>query len=221
MRQSKRRPSQTAMDIPEAYAEWSATYDSDRNLTRDLSYVVVRQTLENQHCKSILEIGCGTGNNTGLLAQIGKRVWAVDFSACMLDLAREKLRLDNVSFTAADLTKPWPCAKQSIDLIVCSLVLEHIRDLDFIFSEAFRVLAPAGRFFICELHPFRQYQGTRATFERAEQTIEIPAFVHHFSDFIDVAAVNCLSLESVREWWHDEDQNKLPRLVSFVFEKAG
>ena len=209
------------MNIPEAYAEWSETYDSDRNLTRDLSYVVVRQTLTNRHCKTILEIGCGTGNNTDLLAHIGKRVWALDFSASMLERARGKLLLDNVSFAVADLTKPWPCANQSTELIVCSLVLEHIRDLDFIFSEAFRVLAPAGHFFVCELHPFRQYQGTRARFERAQQRIEIPAFVHHISDFIEVAAGNCLALESVREWWHGDDQNKLPRLISFVFEKRG
>ena len=36
----------------------------------------------------------------------------------------------------------------------------------FIFSEASRVLADAGRFFICELHPFRHYQGCQANFQR-------------------------------------------------------
>jgi hypothetical protein len=96
-------------------------------------------------------------------------------------------------------------------------VLEHIRDLSFIFAEASRVLVQTGRFFVSELHPFRQYQGTQATFQRNQQTTQIPAFVHHISDFIDAAEANNLELTSMREWWHPEDQNKPPRLVSFMF----
>ncbi|HKP35217.1 MAG TPA: methyltransferase domain-containing protein, partial [Pyrinomonadaceae bacterium] len=106
----------------------------------------------------------------------------------------------------------------SFDLIVCNLVLEHIRDLSFIFSEASRVLMKGGRFFVCELHPFRQYQGTVARFQRTETT-EITAFVHHLTDFTDAANASGLSLKSMKEWWHEEDTDKPPRLVSFMFEK--
>ncbi len=207
------------MRIQEAYTDWSATYDLDRNLTRDLDEVVTRETLANLRCNSVLEIGCGTGKNTALLAQIGQRVQALDFSRGMIEEARAKLSLDNVAFEMADITQPWPCEDQSIDLVVCNLVLEHIRDLSFIFSEASRVLVKTGRFFISELHPFRQYQGTQATFQRNQETTQIPAFVHHISDFIDAAGENGLALASVKEWWHEEDRNKPPRLVSFVFKK--
>ncbi len=69
------------------------------------------------------------------------------------------------------------------------------------------------------LHPYRQYQGVRANFQRERETTYIPAFVHHISDFIDAAKHTGLILESFKEWWHAEDQNKLPRLVSFMFEK--
>jgi malonyl-CoA O-methyltransferase len=99
------------------------------------------------------------------------------------------------------------------------LVLEHIRELTFVFAEAVRVLATGGRFFVCELHPFRQYQGTRAHFQRDRETREIEAFVHHLSDFTDAAAANGLSLAGMKEWWHEQDQHKPPRLVSFLFEK--
>jgi malonyl-CoA O-methyltransferase len=154
------------MNTREAYTDWSATYDADRNLTRDLDQIVTRASLADLRCKSILEIGCGTGKNTPLLAQIGENVCALDFSKGMIDQAKKKLRLDHVNFVVADITQPWPCEDQSADLIVCNLVLEHIRDLSFIFSEASRVLVDAGRFFICELHPFRQYQGSQAKFQR-------------------------------------------------------
>jgi ubiquinone/menaquinone biosynthesis C-methylase UbiE len=62
------------MEIHEAYTDWSATYDSDRNLTRDLDQEVTRETLANLNFESILELGCGTGKNTELLAEIGKHV---------------------------------------------------------------------------------------------------------------------------------------------------
>jgi malonyl-CoA O-methyltransferase len=206
------------MNIQQAYTDWSATYDQDRNLTRDLDEIVTRETLANLRCDSILEIGCGTGKNTTLLAQIGQHVSAVDFSAGMIEKAREKLSLDNVTFTAADISQPWPCEAQSIDLISCNLVLEHISDLSFIFTQAFRVLRDGGRFFISELHPFRQYQGTQANFQRNQETTQIPAFVHHISEFIQAGTANNLALSGMNEWWHPDDQNKPPRLVSFMFQ---
>lgn len=207
------------MSIQEAYTDWAATYDSDRNLTRDLDQLVTRETLGNLRCKDVLEIGCGTGKNTALLAQIGERVFALDFSAGMIEKAREKLSLDNVSFDIADITQPWSFESHSIDLVTCNLVLEHIRDLPFIFAEASRVLVEAGQFFVSELHPFRQYQGTQANFRRNQETTQIPAFVHHISDFIEAAAANSLALAQMKEHWHPKDQGKPPRLVSFMFQK--
>ena len=207
------------MSIQAAYDDWAATYDLDRNLTRDLDQVVTRRTLAHRRCQSILEIGCGTGKNTPLLADIGEKVLALDFSQAMINRAKEKLPLDHVTFAVADLTCSWPCDDQSVDLVVCNLVLEHIDDLSFIFAEAFRALVTGGDFFICELHPFRQYQGIKANFKRDQATIEIPAFVHHVSEFIRAAQSNKLTIESFNEWWHEDDQDKLPRLVSFLFKK--
>ncbi len=207
------------MSIKEKYTDWSATYDFDRNLTRDLDERVTRDTLINLRCKSIIEIGCGTGKNTSFLSQIGEKVHAIDFSEGMIDKAKAKLQLDNVTFTVADITKPWHCEDQSADLIVCNLVLEHVENLSFIFSEASRTLVEKGRFFVCEFHPFRQYEGTKANFRQDQNTTEIQAFVHHISDFLNAAEINGLTLESLKEWWHEEDQNKPPRLVSFMFVK--
>ena len=206
------------MTIQDAYTDWSATYDSDRNLTRDLDQRVAQQQLAQFRCKSILELGCGTGKNTPLLASIGDRVHALDFSAGMIEKARAKVSSPNVTFEIADITRRWPPKDQSFDLIVCNLVLEHIEDLNFIFAEASRVLSGGGRFFICELHPFRQYQGTQARFQRADDTKHIAAFTHHITDFTNGALANGLMLIEMKEWWHEEDVGKAPRLISFLFE---
>ena len=207
------------MNIQQAYTDWSETYDQDRNLTRDLDETVTRGTLANLRCHSTLELGCGTGKNTALLASISQRVTAIDFSTGMIEKARQKLSSDNVIFIVADISQPWLFAAQSFDLIVCNLVLEHISDLPFIFAQASGVLPERGRFFVSELHPFRQYQGTQANFQRSQQTTHIPAFVHHISDFIDAGQASELALSEMKEWWHAKDQNKPPRLVSFMFQK--
>jgi hypothetical protein len=70
-----------------------------------------------------------------------------------------------------------------------------------------------------ELHPFKQYAGTKARFERGEEIIELNVFIHHISDFTNSASANGLKLVSLKEYWHEMDENKPPRLVSFIFER--
>lgn len=204
------------MTIQAAYTDWATTYDADRNLTRDLDAAVTRELLAGRRCRSLLELGCGTGKNTAFLAGLADQLLALDFSAGMLAQARAKVAAPNVRFAQADLTRPWPCADQSADLIVGNLVLEHIADLGFIFGQARRALRPGGQILICELHPFRQYQGSKATFQRDLAAVEIPAFIHHIAEFLEAAAVHGLALSQLQERWHAEDQGKPPRLLALL-----
>ena len=207
------------MKIQDAYTRWSTTYDSDRNGTRDLDQQVTESTLADRKYQHILELGCGTGKNTALMNRIGRRILALDCSPGMLEQAKTKLTTDHVFFVRADLTKPWPAKTGSFELVICNLVLEHIENLDRIFNQASESLRVGGEFFVCELHPSWQYQGIQANFQDEQETIVIDAFVHHLSDFTEAARKNGLSLKSLKEWWHEEDLNKPPRLVSFLFEK--
>ena len=207
------------MKIQDAYNEWSDIYDSNVNLTRDLDAEVTRLILKGQRFPSILEIGCGTGKNTEFLAGIGDSVLAFDFSERMIAKAREKVTASHVRFEMADITQPWNCKDDSFDLITCNLVLEHIRDLNHIFSESARTLRSGGKFLINELHPFKQYGGTKARFERGTDVVELEVFVHHISEFIHAAEASGLKLLKFDEVWHADDAGKPPRLVSFVFGK--
>jgi len=211
------RSGTATVNIHRVYDEWAQTYDSDRNLTRDLDREVTRAELGGLHCRVILELGCGTGKNTPFLASISQEVHAIDISEGMISRARTRPGLENVRFSLADIRRPWPAEDHSVDLVVCNLVLEHVEDLHSVFSESSRALVKGGRFFVCELHPFRQYQGTRARFHSSKGEQEIAAFVHHVSDYSGAAAECGFDVEHLKEWWHEEDGGTPPRLISFMF----
>ena len=67
-----------------------------------------------------------------------------------------------------------------------------------------------------------QFAKPRSRPTESRNGVELPAYrgdaVNGF-DFTEAARKNGLSLKTMKEWWHEEDQNKLPRLVSFMFEK--
>jgi ubiquinone/menaquinone biosynthesis C-methylase UbiE len=205
------------MSVQAAYDEWSKTYDEDANATKELDAQVTRETLSKLDAADVLELGCGTGKNTAFLAEHFAHVTAVDFSAGMLERARQQVAAANVSFVEADLKNRWPAENSSFDLATINLVLEHIADLPAVFHEAARVLRHSGHLFVCELHPFRQYMGSQARFERDGSTTRIDAFLQHISDYLTAAESAGLELVELREWWHDEYGPQVPRLVSFLF----
>ena len=55
--------------------------------------------------------------------------------------------------------------------------------------------------------------------EKGGKTVEVDAFVHHISDFTQAASDHGLTLLHLHEYWHESDQNKPPRIISFLFKK--
>src|SRR6187551_351187 len=117
------------MDTRDAYNSWAKTYDTITNKTRDLESIAIQKVLGDMEFDKVLEIGCGTGKNTQWLAERANQLTAVDFSGEMLLLAKQKINLPNVVFKQADLMQQWQFGK--VNLVTCSLVLEHIENLDF------------------------------------------------------------------------------------------
>ena len=207
------------MTIDKAYNSWAENYDTVENKTRDLEKIAAKKTLEKYIYKTVIELGCGTGKNTEWLAEKADSIIGLDFSTGMLLKAKEKIKSDKVQFQQADLTKPWDIKDNYADLIVCSLTLEHIADLDFIFSEGFKKLKHDGKFFICELHPFKQYKGSKAKFENEDGIRELEVFTHHISEYMNAAIDNGFKNLELNEWFDSDDKTEIPRLISFVFEK--
>ncbi len=208
-----------AIDVKTAYAAWAEQYDSNQNKTRDLEAKALRQTLANIPFETCLEIGCGTGKNTEWLVQKAQRITAVDLSVEMLARAKEKISSEKIQFQQADVNEPWDFSNGKYDLVTFSLVLEHIENLDPIFRETKEALAPGGHVYIGELHPFKQYAGTKARFDTAEGRQIVTCFDHHVSDFVLAAKQHGLSLVDLEEYFDNDDRKGLPRILVLVFKK--
>jgi hypothetical protein len=76
-----------------------------------------------------------------------------------------------------------------------------------------------GLFFISELHPFKQYSGSKARYETENGTEELEVYVHHISEYIENAKTNGMELVELKEWFDEGVENEIPRLISFVFKK--
>lgn len=207
------------MSIEKAYNIWASQYDSNLNLTRDLDKKCTIETLKNLDFKNVLELGCGTGKNTEWLLNKAERIIGLDFSQEMLHKAKAKIFDKRVIFKKADLTKYWEIENNFVDLITASLTLEHIKNLGHIFSQANLKLKKNGLFFISELHPLKQYSGSKASYETENGIKELEVYIHDISEYIDTAKNNGFQLIELKEWFDESSENEIPRLISFVFKK--
>ncbi len=206
------------MNVQQAYNAWSETYDTVENKTRDLEARALRDIITGENLE-ILEIGCGTGKNTEFLQTLAGHLTGADFSAEMLSIAGSKIKSENVEFRQLDLRESWDFAENSFDLVTCSLALEHIENIDFVFAEANRVLRTGGKFYFGELHPFKQYLGTKARFETGAGVFELECFVHHVSEFFAAAKKNNFEVIDLKEWFDDDDKSQIPRLLTMILVK--
>ena len=208
----------TKMNVQEAYNVWADNYDTVQNKTRDLEAKALRDSVSASTPLDILEIGCGTGKNTEWLLTKAKHLVAADFSAEMLNRAKEKITAKNVEFRQFDLRNEWEFPEKQFDLITCSLALEHIENIDFVFGQANKVLRTGGLFYIGELHPFKQYQGSKARFDTGSGVYELECFVHHVSEFFAAATNNNFECVDLKEWFDNNDKTAIPRLLTMIYK---
>ena len=102
------------------------------------------------------DVGAGTGFVSAGLIPLVKRVYVMDGSPAMLDVARRNLAaFNNVEFHLADgLSLPLP--DDSLDAVFANMYLHHCPDPLAAIREMVRILRPGGRLIItdADAHPY-------------------------------------------------------------------
>src|SRR5882762_4822611 len=93
--------------------------------------------------RTCLDIACGEGFGSSLLARKAKFVWGVDLDEACVNHARKKYVRNNLKFLAGSATK-IPLEDHSIDVVVSFETIEHFGEHHAFMREIIRVLTPDG-----------------------------------------------------------------------------
>jgi SAM-dependent methyltransferase len=114
------------------YAVWAATYDHESKPLIEVDRATLLPLIPRRGPGAALDAACGTGRWAAVLAERGFNVIGVDESPEMLERARTKV--PSGDFRIADV-RSLPVQSASLDLVVCSLALTHLPELDGVMTE--------------------------------------------------------------------------------------
>ncbi|MDQ6673227.1 MAG: class I SAM-dependent methyltransferase [Chloroflexota bacterium] len=186
----------------EGYAVWAHTYDTDPNPLIDLDDATLRPLLDRYPAGEALDAACGTGRWAKYLSQRGHSVRGIDESPEMLEVARATT--PHVEFSRSDL-RSVPLTDASVDLVVCSLALTYLPELDRVFAEFARVLRPGGHAVISNIHHLALMLGGVTQFRTPSgRAIRLPASLFMPTDYITAALRSGFGIRSCAELpWRD------------------
>lgn len=118
------RAGQTLESIQSDFDRIALLPDETWNHNRHYHRYLINQLPE--HCGHILEIGCGTGEFSRLLAERAEKVLAVDLSPQMIRLAKERSKLyPNIDFVESDVMT-YQLPDNQFDCIATLTTLHHL-----------------------------------------------------------------------------------------------
>lgn len=133
--------------IASAFGRAASRYDSlasyqQNSGKRLLGLLESHETIETpMFSLHVLDAGCGTGFFSQIIKQRGAHVTALDLSAGMLDVARNKQAAHR--YVCGDMDA-LPFEDASFDWVFSNLAIQWCDDLSHVLSELYRVTKPGG-----------------------------------------------------------------------------
>lgn len=108
-------------------------------------------------CKTALDIGCGTGEFSRLLARRAEKVVALDLSPKMIEVAKQRSgQFSNIDFEVADVLQRQLSA-DTFDVIVSIATLHHL-PVENLLPKLKAALKPGGKLLILDLVEHENWQ---------------------------------------------------------------
>lgn len=141
------------------FSRYAYCYDKYAHVQK-LAAEKLLSTIKEENFNSVLEIGCGSGNYTALLRGkfVNARLKAIDISATMVDIAKDKLKNSGVEFIVEDAENMD--SEENFELITSNACFQWFDDLEGALSKyrtllnndgiiSFSIFGPAT---FCELN---------------------------------------------------------------------
>jgi len=102
---------------------------------------------------TVLDLGCGNGYWTKLLAKKYKKVVGIDNSQNLIKIAKSKRQLSNIEYKLVEIEADFPFTNDSFDLIFSNMVIHYIKNINKLAQELYRIIKPNGLIILSFAHP--------------------------------------------------------------------
>jgi SAM-dependent methyltransferase len=137
--------------------DWIAYVRSGRDVLRELLHdpTFFDVFLSDLASLKVLDLGCGDGHSTRLLARRGVRMTGIDISRRLIGSAKltENAKPLGIEYHVCSFTSIGLFANESFDAAISTMALMNSPNLKKAANSAFRILRPGGTFFFSVLHP--------------------------------------------------------------------
>ncbi len=181
-----------------AYKKWAKDYDTHPNphiLVEHQDFVKLTDPQKNE---KILDAGCGTGKYTEEFYRAGSDVIGIDFCPEMLEIAKRKN--PQIEFLKHNINRGFPFKASRFDKITCGQTLKHIRSLNPVLAEFYRILKPGGKLIFSVTHPEINFEGFemkyRPNFFLAEES---KIYHHKFTDYFNAFDYSGFLIDRIKQ----------------------
>ncbi|BCE00821.1 malonyl-ACP O-methyltransferase BioC [Marinicellulosiphila megalodicopiae] len=173
-----------------SFSNAATRYDQHAQFQRDVCdqlLSVFTKQFPKQDALSVLDIGCGTGYGVKQLnQQFDASIYAVDLAAKMVEFA--KTNAPFAQYHCAD-AENLPFQTQQFDLVISSLALQWLSDINQAVSEIKRILTQDGQAWIATLA-----ENTLFELKQSWQSVDDQTHVNQFHN-IDMWQQACEQLD--------------------------
>jgi predicted TPR repeat methyltransferase len=143
------------------YGEWAATYEEAVPNQLDIRVLESLRSIVWSRAENCLDLACGTGRTGEWLKARGVvTIDGIDLTPEMLEHARAKEIYRSLFLGSVEETG---ISHACYDLIIMSLVDEHLASLERVYQEAYRLSNPRAKFVVVSGRSSETAQSTMAT----------------------------------------------------------
>jgi ubiquinone/menaquinone biosynthesis C-methylase UbiE len=200
-------PRVSEREVVEAYDLWAANYDvQPGNLMLNLDKILFSKLLEDVDIKNktVADIGCGTGRHwPEIFENEPAYLTGFDVSPGMLKKLKEKFPSAQ-TYTITD-NHFSAVADDTFDLIVSTLTVAHIENIEEALQAWCRILKQSGDIIITDFHPDLLAVGGKRTFKHGNSQVAVRNFVHPVSIIREILLAN--GFKEVAEYERKVDES--------------
>lgn len=170
--------------VRRAFARAAESYDSAAVLQREIAdRLLGHLDFIKLQPQRILDLGCGTGRDIGLLAQRFPNAWimGLDLAEPLLRKSRHRTRWRRSPRVVCGDAYALPVADGSVDFVYSNLMLQWCDDFERAIAEITRILRPNGLLLFSTFGP-----DTLHELREAWQAVDTHVHVNRFLDMHDI-----------------------------------